>query len=138
MSNYSFQYKEYYEGLKKKHNISNSKSKISYDEDIPIYRGSTVYSKNRRNKNESFISNLLMMQLVGTMMLFLFAFGGKYSTNDDIRQYYTKFKYGIEQEYTYANANVNSKEIKIESIKNKFLESIDWIKEKLINGDFTY
>lgn len=79
-----------------------------------------------------------MMQLVGTMMLFLFAFGGKYSTNDDIRQYYTKFKYGIEQEYTYANANVNSKEIKIESIKNKFLESIDWIKEKLINDDFTY
>ena len=44
----------------------------------------------------------------------------------------------MEQEYTYANAKVNSKEIKIDSLKNKFLESINWVKEKLVNDDFTY
>ena len=71
-------------------------------------------------EKEGFFANLIAMQLVGTMMLFLFAFGGKYSSNQDIVECYTKFKVGVEQEYTYANAKVNSKEIKIDSLKNKF------------------
>ncbi len=138
MSNYNLQYKEYYEGLKKKHNTKNSQRNVNYDDGIPIYRGSTIYTQNKKHKKESFIANLIAMQLVGTMMLFLFAFGGEYSSNQEIREFYTKFKSGIEQEYTYANAKVNSKKLKIESIKNKFLEPINWIKEKLVNDDFTY
>ena len=137
MSNYNLQYKEYYDNLKKKNSTVNSERSIN-DDGILIYRGNTVYTQNRKHKKESFFANLIAMQLVGTMMLFLFAFGGKYSSNQDIVECYTKFKVGVEQEYTYANAKVNSKEIKIDSLKNKFLESINWVKEKLVNDDFTY
>lgn len=138
MSNYNLQYKEYYDRIKQKHNTINSRLSSNNDDGILIYRGNTIYTQKRKNNKESFFANLIAMQLVGTMMLFLFAFGGKYSSNQDIRECYTKFKVGIDQEYTYANAKVNYKEIKVESLKNKFLESVNWIKEKLVNNDFTY
>lgn len=137
MSNYNLQYKEYYDNLKKKNSTVSSERSIN-DDGILMYKGNNIYTQSRRYKKESFFANLIAMQLVGTMMLFLFAFGGKYSSNQDIRQCYTKFKVGIEQEYTYANAKVNSKELKIDSLKNKFLESINWVKDKLVNDDFTY
>lgn len=137
MSNYNLQYKEYYDNLKKKNSTVSSERSIN-DDGILMYKGNNIYTQNRRHKKESFFANLIAMQLVGTMMLFLFAFGGKYSSNQDIRQCYTKFKVGIEQEYTYANAKVNSKELKIDSLKNKFLESMNWVKDKLVNDDFTY
>ncbi|SCJ90205.1 Uncharacterised protein [uncultured Clostridium sp.] len=137
MSNYNLQYKEYYDNLKKKNSTVSSERSIN-DDGILMYKGNNIYTQSRRYKKESFFANLIAMQLVGTMMLFLFAFGGKYSSNQDIRQCYTKFKVGVEQEYTYANAKVNSKELKIDSLKNKFLESINWVKDKLVNDDFTY
>lgn len=138
MSNYSVQYKEYYEGLKKKNNINSSQNSIKNDDGIPIYRGSSVYTQNRKAKKESFLSNLIIMQLVGTMMLFLFAFGGRYSSNEDVKKYYTKFKAGIEEEYTYANAKFYSNDLELDSIKIKFQESIKWIQGKFTGDDFTY
>lgn len=137
MSNYKFQYEEYYNNLKKKHNSIDSQQDFNRDE-LFMYRGSPIYKENRKCKNESFISTIISIQLVGTMILFLFAFGCRYSSNQNIKEYYKIFKNGVEQEYTYADAKVNLKDLKIDYIKNKFLESIDCLKEKLINDDSTY
>lgn len=138
MSNYNIQYKEYYNKLRKKHNIINSQSNVSWDDSNFIYGMGTTYKNNRKYKKESFFASLISMQLVGTMMLFLLAFGSKHSSNQDIRRFYTRFKYGIEQEYTYVNAKAKSNELKIDSIKSKILESVDLIKDKLVNDNFKY
>ena len=48
-------------------------------------------------------------------MLFFLAFGGKYTSNQDIKYYYKKFKTQIEQESTYTSTNINLKQINIEN-----------------------
>lgn len=135
MSNYSIQYKEYYDRLKKKHNTMNLEQHYNQYDGIPIYRGSSIYTK---NKKESFIGNVIRMQLLGMMMLFLFAFAGEYSSNNDVRKYYTMFKSEIEQQGTYTNLELIFRNLKVDSIENKFLESINYIKEKIVNDDFIY
>lgn len=138
MSNYNLQYKTYYDELKKKHNTSSYNNKTTYDEGIPIYRGTSVYGSNKKKSGESFIANLMMMQLVGTMMLFLFVFGAKYSANEDVLKYYTKFKNEVNKEYIYTNAKVDTKEEKLDFIKEKFDSSMTWLKEVFRGSSFTY
>lgn len=138
MRNYSIQYKEYYDRLKKKHNTIHLEQNYNQHDGIPIYRGNTIYTKNKKIKKESFMGNIIIMQLLGMMMLFLFTFVGEYSSNNDIREYYTMFKSEIEQQDTYTNLELIFRSLKIDSIENKFLESINWIKEKIVNDDFIY
>lgn len=137
MSNYNIQYKAYYDELKRKNNVSVSNEKVTYDEGIPIYRGSHIYANNKRNK-DGFMANLIITQLVGTMMLFLVVFGAKYSSNEEVLKYYTKFKNEVNKEYTYTNAEVNAKEGKVDFIKDKFNSSMEWLKEVFNSDSFTY
>ena len=130
-------YKEYYNNLKKKYNAANLEhNRNSYDRFIG-YRGENLYKQNRKKSKSSFIENLILVQLLGTIMLFFLAFGGKYTSNQDIKSYYKKFKIQIEQESTYTITNINLKQVNIESLKNKLLKYIDTIKETLVNDDFT-
>ena len=137
MSNYSIQYKEYYDNLKKKCNATNLEHNVNSYDSLIGYRGENLYTKNRKKPKSSFIENLILVQLLGTIMLFFLAFGGKYTSNQDIKSYYKKFKTQIEQESTYTITNINLKQVNIEDLRNKLLKCIDTIKETLVNDDFT-
>lgn len=137
MNNYAKQYQIYYEGLKKNGNVSAIYKKIGYEDNIPTYRNSIRINK-KNNKSNNFLGNLIIVQLVGTMMLFLFVFGAKYSGDEDIFKYYSKLKQEVEKEYIYTNAEVDGEEAKFDDIKAKIENSIQWIKGIFTQDEIIY
>lgn len=134
MSNYDFQYKQYYEGLKNKSGMKNQELNRKFDDYIPRYSDRYGNNGNKYKNSQSALSwyiNAFILQLVGSIMLFLLVFGAKFSDNVQLKKVYKFLKEGVNKEVTYTDIKQDIEKLDTVTVMNNLKKSVDWVKERI-------
>lgn len=144
MSDYRSAYENYYKNINKavngKNNIYSKRDKKA-DNSI-----SSKYSINLKSKDgiKEVLIKRVITELTGALMLLLFFVGLKYIPVDQVKELHIKCKETLEQEFNYNGAidafnktyigkdlrisNFTAEDLKIEKLKAKAAEFIEYIK----------
>lgn len=132
MRNYDFQYRQYYDGLKNKSGIKNYQPHSSFDE--YTYKYSNGYNSNSIRKKGNAMSwyiNAFIVQLIGSTLLLLLVFGGRYSDSAELKSVYKFLKDGISEKVTYTQIKEDIENLDTTTVMNNIKKSVKWVKEKI-------
>lgn len=135
MSIYNEQYKQYYEGL-------NSKARYNRLQEQPVlYNGYGGYGRSNKKKTAGNLSSwidIIITQLVVTLVLIATILYMKNSSDLEVTQAFKTFKNSVSKEVSYSEMYKKIKKVDIDSIAGKAKSSFNWIKEKMDENPLNY
>lgn len=143
MSIYNEQYKQYYEGLKSKAIVQGIRENREQEQPLFYssysgYNRNSPSTKNMTKKSSSAWIDIIISQLIVTLVLASTIFYMKNSSNSEVVDAFKTFKSNINKDISYSEVYKEVKGIDIDVIINKAKGSLKWIKERVDENPLNY